>query len=262
MRISAWMYVGQQMLCTLSLMLALGASAGLGPPSAWRMLLFMALGGGLSLLGAMSQSAFVRLAGMIPVALFPKAAWTNMPGRVWRSMLGTMALLSLILTGAARLLGSFIPAGVSVSMACLMVAVLPHLHKRRTEVTCVTVKITYALASQTVTALIDSGNLLRDGVTGLPVIVLSRSAARKLTPLPPKGQLLRGTRYLPIKTAAGHAMMILFRPDSVVVSYEGCQHLVKAMIGVSPEAEAGFTALAPSCVLRETSESMMNHIGG
>lgn len=262
MRISAWMYVGQQMLCTLCLMLALGASAGLGPPSAWRMLLFMALGGGLSLLGAMSQSPFVRLVAMIPVTLFPKAAWTKMPGRVWRSMLGTMALLSLILTGAARMLGSFIPAGVSASMACLLVAVLPHLRKRHTDVTCVTVRITYALTSQTVTALIDSGNLLRDGITGLPVIVLSRSAAEKLTPLPPKGQLLRGMRYMPIKTAAGHAMMILFRPDSVIVSHEGRQHLVKAMIGVSPEAEAGFTALAPSCILRETSESIMNHIGG
>ncbi len=262
MRISAWMYVGQQMLCTLCLMLALGASAGLGPPSAWRMLLFMVLGGGLSLLGAMSQSAVVRLAAMIPVALFPKAAWTKMPGRVWRSMLGTMVLLSLIMTGAARMLGSFIPAGVSVSIACLLVAVLPHLRKRRTDVTCVTVRITYALTSQTVTALIDSGNLLRDGLTGLPVIVLSRSAAEKLTPLPSKGQLLRGMRYLPIRTAAGHAMMILFRPDSVIVSYEGHQRFVKAMIGVSPEAETGFTALAPSCILRETTESMMNEIGG
>lgn len=262
MRISVWVYLCQQMLCTICLTAALGASVELQMPCPWRMSLVTVCSGVISLLGAMSSVTAVRVLALAAVPMLPAAAWGRLPRAVWKGMLVPLALLSLLMTGAARLLGSFLPMNLALTAACLLITLTPRMQGRQNPMYCVTLKITCAMGAETMTALIDSGNLLRDHVTGLPVIVLSRSAAQRLTPLPGGGQLFPGMRYLPVKTAAGASMMIIFRPDSVLMIREGSQRVVQAMIGISPDAEAGFTALAPACLLKENPVDLIKHIGG
>ena len=103
----------------------------------------------------------------------------------------------------------------------------------------------------TLTALVDTGNLLRDPLTGLPVIVVSRQAARKLTSLPAPGQLLPGMRLISVRTAAGSALMAIFRPQRVRVLSGQTWREVRAMVGLSPDGYEGAQALLPACLTED-----------
>ena len=101
----------------------------------------------------------------------------------------------------------------------------------------------------TLTALIDSGNLLRDPVTGLPVIVISRRAASRLTVLPQPGRLTPGMRLLSVRTVAGTALMAVFRPSAVFIEEKGVWRAVNAIVGLSPDGYEGFQALVPASLI-------------
>ena len=66
-----------------------------------------------------------------------------------------------------------------------------------------------------VTALVDSGNLLRDPLSGDPVLILPRNTFRRLTRLPEDSTLLPGMRLLRARTASGITLMIVLRPDGI-----------------------------------------------
>ncbi len=93
----------------------------------------------------------------------------------------------------------------------------------------------------------DSGNLLTDGVTGLPVIVVPEGAVASLLPagvqpgnvstLPP------GWRLLPIRTAAGSGTLMCFRADQIELKTNGMARRVDAAIAVSGFSETA--ALVP-----------------
>lgn len=119
------------------------------------------------------------------------------------------------------------------------------------QTSCAVLRITHRGQTCLVTALVDSGNLLRDDVTGLPVVVLSRRAASHLAPWAAAGQLIPGARYLPMRTAAGPACMLVFRPDSIRLDTPSGRRELKAVVGIAPDAHARFSALAPPCLLTE-----------
>ena len=85
-----------------------------------------------------------------------------------------------------------------------------------------------------VPAMRDSGNLLRDPVTGLPVIVADEKSlarllgypidARDLSAMPP------GFRLLPIRTAAGRRTLMCVCPDSTRVKCSGKAVQVDAVL--------------------------------
>ena len=88
-----------------------------------------------------------------------------------------------------------------------------------------------------VPALRDSGNLLRDGATGLPVIVAPEALLRPLLPagvrsadlstLPPGWHLTRA------RTAAGSACLMCFFPDNLTLSQGRRSHRVQAAVALS-----------------------------
>ena len=98
-------------------------------------------------------------------------------------------------------------------------------------------------------AMLDSGNLLRDPLRGTPVIVAS---ARSLKPLFPDARSLSdpmklppGFRLLNVRTAAGGALMPLFRPDVCVVYENGKPRRHDASVAVAPGEYRGVQALVP-----------------
>lgn len=122
--------------------------------------------------------------------------------------------------------------GVTVAVAAaaaVVVAVGGRISKRRRGVKTAEVKLAFEERDVTLTALADSGNLLRDPVSGRSVIVVSGDAASKLLPenaaeiardadfasrldeLP--GSVRRRVRILPVTNVYGDGMLFGFRPD-------------------------------------------------
>ena len=99
----------------------------------------------------------------------------------------------------------------------------------------------------------DSGNLLRDPVTGLPVIVMSRKAASQLVPLPEEDNLPPGMRLISVRTVAGPSLMAVFRPEQVRVLLPGGWRSARAIVGLSPDGYEGFQALLPASLLPDES---------
>lgn len=247
MQVSGWMYLFQQGMSAASLLLSLGLSAHLGRIFPLRLALtslFLALG---CLLCARWDALRLML---LPLALLsPLAAWPGIPRRMRLRLALLTAALSLMLSGCARLADSLpLARGLQLPLSCLMLLGMPLLLRRSDGPQCVSVAIRHGAHRLTLTALVDSGNLLRDPVTSLPVIVISRRAAAKLIPLPRPGEIAPGMRLMRIRTVAGPAMMTIFRPGSVQLSTGGAWHGAQALIGLSPDGYEGFQALVPAAL--------------
>lgn len=110
-------------------------------------------------------------------------------------------------------------------------------------------------------AMLDSGNLLRDPVTGMPVLVVPRRAAAALFPETPDLCDLRGLplgfRLLSVHTAAGSSLLPLFKPDlcRLYLNGDACMadHLLVAVAGREYD---GVQALVPMAALpRQATQS-------
>ena len=88
-------------------------------------------------------------------------------------------------------------------------------------------------------ALMDSGNGLRDYLTGRPVIVLPEEEGRRRLGL--EGAALRP---IVAKTAGGEQMMWCFLPERTVVIVNGRRKRAQAVVALSP----GLTGEAPALV--------------
>lgn len=104
-------------------------------------------------------------------------------------------------------------------------------------------------------AMADSGNLLRDVVTGLPVIVAPLRAACRLEPdlvdWHRSQTLPRGFRLMRVRTAAGSCLMPLFRPESCWLYLNGRRMETRAMVAVAGPEYRGVQALIPSAAFQD-----------
>ena len=258
MRVSGWLYLAQQWLCGLCLLLALGQAAGLGRRSLPRLILASLFTALSALLAARFPMAWLRALMLLPVLILaPIAAWPGVPRRFrWRLLL-THGVLGLTLTGWARLMEGFgLWQGLIVPLSCALLCAVAPLTRHAEHPRCVTVEIRHNGHRLTLTALIDSGNLLRDPITGLPVIVISRRAALRLTMLPHPGHLAPGMRLMSVRTIAGTTLMAVFRPSAVFLEERGAWRAVNAIIGLSPDGYEGFQALVPSSLMPPMSPVM------
>ena len=82
-----------------------------------------------------------------------------------------------------------------------------------------------------VTALVDSGNLLCDPLSGDPVFILPRNTFRRLTHLPEGSTLLPGMRLLRARTASGITLMIVLRPDGIFLLSGWKETALRGLIG-------------------------------
>ncbi len=217
----------------------------------------LAVSAGTAVLSAWMTNApsLLRAAVLLLCAVgAPLMAWPGVPKRLRGRMIAAGCFLSLGLTGMMRLMQPFaLPAAVLVALGCGLLRVVPLLTPKPDEMPrLATVDVRHGPHYLTLTALIDSGNLLRDSVTGLPVIVISRRAAQRLVQLPPEGKLTYPFRLLSVRTVSGTGMMIVFHPDSVCVQTPDGWRRVETLLGVSPEGYDGFQALVPVCLVDKT----------
>lgn len=104
----------------------------------------------------------------------------------------------------------------------------------------------------TLDGLVDTGNLLRDPVTALPVVVAAEGA---LAPLLPPGvdcadpdTLPPGFRLICVRTAAGSRLMMCFRPRGLYIRRGRVWRAAQAVVAISAELE-GSRALLPRAVI-------------
>lgn len=258
MRVSSWLYLIEQTCMSAALLVAIGLCAGLRKRSLPRLWLTSAASALLSM-AAVFFPAWLRVMLSIPAAAAaPLLSWPGVPRRMRLRMAMLGMLLSVMLTGVMRILAPLtLPGAIMLLIGCAALRAMPVAVTRASDpVPTTAVDIRIATRSMTLTALIDSGNLLRDTITGLPIIVISRRAAARLLPaddsrlLSPDGVLRHGLRLMPVRTISGTAMMTLMHPDSVRILLSGQWLESQALIGLCPDSYEGFQALIPACLVR------------
>ena len=248
MRVSIWLYILYQTSLTACLLMCIGLCAGLRRKSPIRLI---AVSLGTAALSAWMAAAppWLRAVSLLLCAgITPILAWPGAPKRIWTRMIATGCFLSLGMAGVMRFAAPFgLPAAVIVLGVCLLLRYTPAVLPKPEEAPALaTVDVRHGAHHLTLTALIDSGNLLRDPVTGLPVIVISRRAAMRLVQLPGEGKVVYPFRLLTVRTVNGAGLMTVFHPDSVcLLTPEGWVR-VETLMGVSPEGYDGFQALVPA----------------
>ncbi len=91
-------------------------------------------------------------------------------------------------------------------------------------------------------AVCDSGNYLRDFLTGRPVILCREAAVRDILPpgavsfLAGDDRDVRGLRLIPMRTASGSGIAAAFLPDSLTAEYRGEKKKLDALVGVCRDA--------------------------
>lgn len=245
---SAWFYLLQQSASAWSLLLSLGLHMGLRKASLLRLTATALACGSICLLCAMQGDPLLRTAALMSITILaPMAAWPNIPRARRRAMCLCSLLLALLMTGCTRLLHSLGLRHAPLVMAQFaLLPLLIHLVPDMARSSCITLRITHACQCLSLTALVDTGNLLHDPLTHLPVIVISRQAASKL--LPNTGELLPGMRLISVRTVAGTALMPIFRPQQLQLLLPQGWQSVHAVVGLSPDGYSGFQALVPASV--------------
>ncbi len=237
----------------LCLLVALSRLAAPGRVPWGRLLVSSGLCGAASALLLMHGTTAVRAAGAVMMNLLaPLGALGQLPVARRLRAAELYLLLNLSLEGCARLLGGLgMPWLPAVAAASLLMLLLPRLRGTLRPLPVTRVEVRWHGRSVCLHALTDSGNLLRDPVTGLPVIVCSQQALAMLLPRMLPGMLPAGMRYLSVRTAAGGGLMPCFHPDSVrLLGARGWME-VQAMVGLTVDGYSGFQALVPAQLTRE-----------
>lgn len=241
MRISAWLFWGQQALCTACLLMALGRGLGLPVRLTWRFWVCTAAGATTVLTAAVTGADWLRLLLIGPLMLLPYLAFPHALYERTRQLPALTVLLLLGALGVSRLLSSLGLSGAAVLlMTCTAVLLmLPALLPSQSGPRHVRLNIALDGQAACLDGLVDSGNLVVDPVTQLPVIVLSPQAAAQLAfePL----ALRPGMRLMRTRTASGSMLLTLIRPEQVMLAGKP----VEAMLGVVPKGPAAFDALVP-----------------
>ena len=252
MQASIWLYILYQTSLTGCLLMCIGMSAGLRHKSPARLVAVSLL---TAILCAWMTNAVPLLRAavlMLVAAMAPLLAWPDAPKRIRMRMIAGGCFMSLGMTGFMRLAFPFgMPCAVLVLLVCVLLQWVPKvLPKTEENPPLATVDIRHGARRLMLTGLIDSGNLLQDPVTGLPVVIISRRAAARLIPLPDSGKIVYPFRLIMVRTVSGSGMMTVFHPDRVsLLTAQGWQQ-VEALLGVSPEGYEGFQALVPAGLMK------------
>ncbi|MCQ2436118.1 MAG: sigma-E processing peptidase SpoIIGA [Clostridia bacterium] len=131
--------------------------------------------------------------------------------------------------------------------------VLSRIMKRKNEHTVSVVCVTVCGKSAILSAMTDSGNVLREPISDIPVVFIGRSAAsfisRELTELMSDCSLLtsdgvlHGLHIIPCSTVGGRSLIAVLRPDKLTV--DGVPRRAFLAIGDN-ESFDGYDALVPS----------------
>ncbi len=178
---------------------------------------------------------------------------------------GCGALLGGIMT-AALSMGASPPKGnliITAASALVVLYFIVGAIRHRVGCKFMTITITYGGNTTSFDALCDSGNLLRDPFSGLPVVVVSKNALGKLLPqniiealLSCNGEDLSREgvplRLIPRKAQNNQGMLCALKPDKAVVT-AGKRKTERPLL-IAPTSHSinyygGFSATAPSTLL-------------
>ena len=248
MRVSVWLYALEQLVCALCILPAAGRTACLPHPQPGRLILICMLCAAASTLAALLPVC--RAGALTLILLSPVLVWPDAPRPLRLRLCGVVLSLTLLLGGCMRLaLSTPLPCSLCLLLSCCALPAPASLIHREPPLQCACVEPRCGQAKITLTALTDSGNLLRDPLTALPVIVISRRAARRLIPAPQPGKLNPGLRQITVRTAAGLSAMTVFRPSSVRLLCCGAWRECRAAVGIAPADYDGVQALLPAVLL-------------
>ena len=108
--------------------------------------------------------------------------------------------------------------------------------------------------SAEISALSDSGNFLRDFLTGRPVIICRKDAVKRVLPPYLRGETrdIAGIRLIPMRTASGSAVVAAFRPERITVRLHDADKQLDALVAVSEDAfvNESFDAVVSSKLLK------------
>ena len=237
--------------CTLPLG---GKMAGLPAPQHRPLLLAAALGGMIGLiplyLSALSWLALLSL----PLAVLICFHHHGLPACI-RCTLMTLCA-SLLLGGSVTALhtgGMAIHASGMLAMGlCLSVYLLMNLLP---AALCNVRQVELHVEDRAVIlpAMLDSGNLLNDPITNLPVLVIPQKAAGTLFPhirdLGCLQALPLGFRLLNVRTAAGSSLLPMFRPDECRIYVNGSACRAELLVAIAGKEYGGVQALVPMSAL-------------
>lgn len=109
-----------------------------------------------------------------------------------------------------------------------------------------TVKIKHKGKCLSIDGLVDTGNLLTEPISGLPVIVAEYSALKSIVPYEPESLLIEKLkkngekiRIVPYNTVGGSGLGAAFMPEEITVVYNGSRIKREAYILPLAQFEAG-----------------------
>lgn len=242
--------------CAISLLLG-GKLAGLSTPKKWRLWGCALAGGG----GALGAAVWPVLS--LPVLfLCPLLVWIcygeNGNTACLRALVTTLCASLLLVGGSLWLTSLGGSPALALALSLLLALLLWTLCLLLPSAFCDVrqVELSYGGQSVLLPAMLDSGNLVRDPFSNLPVVVVSQKAIRPLLPeietFCALEFLPEGFRLLSVKTAAGSALWPLFRPDFCRLYVNGRAWEAGVMVAVAGKAYGGVQALVPAAAVPST----------
>lgn len=163
---------------------------------------------------------FLRLAGMLTAGF---VAFGCTGSGIYRCIM--YLLLQTVLGSIAQGAGNGGTKAMTAGAAVIFLGCMLLLRFRRRDALYIPVELTYCERTLSLTALRDTGNSLRDPVTGKPVLIIDSLAAENLVgldrrqlsnPLETIG-VLPGLRLIPYKTVGGTGFLLALRMTQVKI---------------------------------------------
>lgn len=176
-------------------------------------------------------------------------------GALLRCTFTSLCAACLTAGAALALAGTGLPIALSAAAAVGAAGLLGLMVRLRPQALTDVTQVELRMADRAVLlpAMLDSGNLLGDPITGLPVVVAPGKGLMGLFPGVPDlhdlSALPLGFRLLSVRTAAGAALMPIFRPDGCCLYVNGRAREARVQVAVAGPEYAGVQALVPLSAL-------------
>ena len=214
---------------------------------------------------ALFGAAAARLCAGLPIGL-RAALWLPIAMAMMRIAAGRAARpfrSAGLLLAAAGLLGGTIQALsgaagsktvgllLGAAIAPLLGAAAVRARRMHQSVTSVRVRMTCGGRTAEFSAMVDSGNCLRDYLTHRPVIVMPQA----------RGNRLFGLENTPLRpifadTAGGRRMMLCLTPTETILDNGQTKRAVEALLALSPGLGGNAPALLPASLLEDGQEGV------
>ena len=250
MVISGEVYIGVNLLMDLCCLAAAGRVCQVRAQPG-RLLLSAAAGTGLSMAALGCWGVHAGVFAALPIALLMALLAFGL--RAFSQGVTGLLISGLFTAGIASYLSGLGLNVWAAALCCLPAAwyalrLLLRWRSRAGERT--ELRLLFERGGVTLDGFIDSGNLLRDPITALPVVVAPYGALREH--LPPDMEcenlstLPQGFRLICVRTAAGSQMLMCFRPRGLYIRCGRVWRAAQAVVAVSPRLRGRCALLPPT----------------